>query len=152
MKHDPLALGATLYVPATRPDIVQILTGGAVPGLRSAVLCLEDSIAGADAPRALDGLASLLRPGTGFGATSVFVRPRGPEMLARIVRMPGASRLAGFVLPKVTAATLPDYATAGAWSDTTDASPRSRASRQAKDRARSQPTWTRSTSPSGSVR
>ena len=110
MSIDALELGATLYLPATRPNLSATLWGGRVPGLRSAVLCLEDAIAPADVPLGLMRLAALLRtiPPVGTGP-ALFVRPRNPAMLQRILRLPGADRLAGFVLPKITADTLPRY-------------------------------------------
>ncbi|HEV2569602.1 HpcH/HpaI aldolase/citrate lyase family protein [Sphingomonas sp.] len=107
---DVLELGATLYMPATRTDLAAALSGGHIPGLRSAVVCLEDAVRAEHVPAALASLAALLaRPGLDGGAPLVFVRPRDPTMLARILRMPGVERVAGFVLPKVTAETLPEW-------------------------------------------
>ena len=48
IKHSPYALGATLYMPATRPDILDMVSGEKIQGLRSLVLCLEDAVAAAD--------------------------------------------------------------------------------------------------------
>ncbi len=110
MSVDALELGATLYLPATRPDLSATLWGGRVPGLRSAVLCLEDAIAPADVPLGLARLAALLRTIPPAGTRpALFVRPRDPAMFQRILRLPGADRLAGFVLPKIDADTLPLY-------------------------------------------
>lgn len=106
---DPLELGATLYMPATRPDLVACVQGGQIPGLRSCVICLEDSVHAADLPLALHHLAALLHQLSEHGRPLVFVRPRDPAMLARILLMPGAERLDGFVLPKVGPDTLPDW-------------------------------------------
>lgn len=105
MTPDPLALGATLYMPATRPDLDLRLFRGGIAGLRSAVVCLEDGVRAADVPLALARLAALLRQPAAAGPL-VFVRPRNPEMLERISRLPGAERLSGYVLPKVTADSL----------------------------------------------
>lgn len=106
---DPLELGATLYMPATRTDLLACVQGGRVPGLRSCVICLEDSVLEADLPLALRNLATVLH-GLDSGARPlVYVRPRTPDMLARILLMPGADRVDGFVFPKVTADTLPDW-------------------------------------------
>jgi citrate lyase beta subunit len=106
---DPLELGATLYVPATRGDLAATLFGGRVPGLRSCVLCLEDSVRDPDLVPALANLAAVLVGLPARTSVHVFVRPRDPAMLARILLMPGAGRLAGFVLPKVTPDSLPDW-------------------------------------------
>lgn len=103
---DALQLGATLYMPATRPDLAAALFGGRIAGLRSAVICLEDAVEKTEAPRALANVAALLRalPPTG---PMIFVRPRGPAMLGHLLRLPGIERIEGFVLPKVTPETLP---------------------------------------------
>ena len=109
---DPLELGATLYVPATRLDLLDIASGHRFPQLRSAVICLEDGIRPADAPIAMAQVRALL---TRLGDCSperrpaLFLRPRDPDMLARLCDMPGLEHVAGFVLPKLTAARLPLY-------------------------------------------
>ncbi len=107
---DALELGATLYVPAVRQDLFDIVTGRKHPQLRSSVVCLEDSIAPADVPLALGNLAALLRR---LEETDerlpVFVRPRDEHMLARILALPGIGAVHGFVIPKATADSLPNY-------------------------------------------
>ena len=40
----PLALGASLYVPATRPDLAAVAGGTKYPALRSVVVCTEDGV------------------------------------------------------------------------------------------------------------
>ena len=104
---DPLALGATLYMPATRPDLPSRTFGGGIPDLRSCVVCLEDAVHAREVGLALARLHALLAGLPEHPSVHIFVRPRDPAMLARILRMPGAERLAGFVLPKVTPETLP---------------------------------------------
>lgn len=119
---DSVALGATLYLPATRGDLDAVIGGARLPGLRSAVIDLEDSIRPDDVPLAMQRLAALLaalppRPGSSPGQASaerplLFVRPRDAAMLARILAMPGVEQADGFVLPKATAETLPTWLTA----------------------------------------
>ena len=109
---EPSALGATLYVPATRTDLTAVLLDGRVADLRSAVLCLEDGILPEHTPAALFQLSRFLRDlaRRGEGARpALFVRPRSPEMLAHVLRLPGADRLDGVVAPKCTAETLPAW-------------------------------------------
>jgi len=107
---DAIELGATLYVPATRGDLTAIASGRHLL-LRSAVVCLEDSIAQRQVPEALENLARLL-DSNWSGGPALFVRPRDAGMLARIVRLDGAERLTGYVIPKATADNLPDYLSA----------------------------------------
>lgn len=102
-----IELGATLYLPATRGDLAAIASGRH-PALRSAVVCLEDSITRRQVPEALENLARLL-DSSWSGGPALFARPRDAAMLARIARLDGAERLAGYVIPKATAETLPDY-------------------------------------------
>ncbi len=107
------ALGATLYVPATRDDLGQALLGGLHSDLRSAVICLEDAVLAADVPRALSRLQLLLvtlaaRPAHS-ARPALFVRPRDAAMLAHILRFDGIEAIDGFVIPKATADSLPAY-------------------------------------------
>ena len=107
---DALELGATLYVPGTRTDLFDIVTGRRHHGLRSAVICLEDSIRPTDVPLALSNLASLLHKlGEDGARLAVFVRPRDERMLAHILGFPGIGSIHGFVIPKATAESLPAY-------------------------------------------
>ncbi|MFF1414241.1 HpcH/HpaI aldolase/citrate lyase family protein [Streptomyces sp. NPDC058289] len=98
------ALGATLYSPATRPQLARDIRKQAGLGVVSMVLCLEDSISDADVP---GGEENLVRQ---FAALHedpaelplLFIRVREPEQIPDLVHRLGgsASRLAGFVLPK----------------------------------------------------
>ena len=107
MMH-PLRLGASLYVPATRGDLSAIGNREKYPFLRSVIFCTEDAIGPDELPRALDQLEDALGK---FVATPLlrFVRVRNPATLRRVVQMPGAHHLAGFVLPNVTRLNLADY-------------------------------------------
>jgi len=109
---DALELGATLYVPAIRQDLHEIVTGRRHPNLRSSVVCLEDSIRPHDVPLALTHLAALLRRLAGHAPETrppVFVRPRDEAMLAHILGFAGIEAVSGFVIPKATADSLPAY-------------------------------------------
>lgn len=104
----PLQLGASLYVPATRADLVAIGNREKYPELRSVIFDTEDSIRLQDVGSALDNLAATLRR---LGPSSLlrFVRVRTPAVLREVVQMDGSYRLTGFVLPKVTRYNLPEY-------------------------------------------
>lgn len=104
------ALGATLYSPGTRPELVKDIAKQAAHGALSMVLCLEDSIADADVPAAEDNVVAVLAELAGARRDSgrteeplmLFLRVRSPEQLLRIGARAGASLagLTGFVLPK----------------------------------------------------
>jgi len=114
---DAAALGATLYIPATRGDLGALASGARYPQLRSLVFCVEDAVHLRDVPAALANLRALLAELALLRALhpdgpALFVRPRNAAMLGAIVAMPGAAALDGFVIPKATADILPSYISA----------------------------------------
>lgn len=119
-----VALGATLYSPATRPSLAEDVLKQAARGVVSMVLCLEDSI---DDAEVTDAEANLIRQfaalaardtasGAGplhegdAGSTAgadvplLFIRVRESAQITDLVRRLGDSvrMLSGFVLPKFT--------------------------------------------------
>ena len=108
-----MALGATLYSPATRPALARDLARNRAAGVLSAVLCLEDAIADADVPAAERNVVAQLREyaATGPDGPLVFVRVRSPEQVAAVAAGLGDDLgvLTGFVLPKFTASTGPAF-------------------------------------------
>ncbi|GLV79119.1 MULTISPECIES: HpcH/HpaI aldolase/citrate lyase family protein [Streptomyces] len=103
-----VALGATLYCPATRPRLAEDIVKQATQGVVSMVLCLEDSIDDADVPGAEENLvrqfAELSGRGPGTPLPLLFIRVRTPEQITDLVTRLGAGvrLLSGFVLPKFT--------------------------------------------------
>ncbi|WP_405781111.1 HpcH/HpaI aldolase/citrate lyase family protein [Streptomyces sp. NBC_00859] len=107
------ALGATLYSPATRPQLADDVRKQAARGVVSMVLCLEDSIDDADVTA---GEANLVRQfaalDAGYSGRSgepddvplLFIRVRRPHQIPDLVHRLGATSrlLSGFVLPKFT--------------------------------------------------
>ncbi|MBF0371801.1 MAG: HpcH/HpaI aldolase/citrate lyase family protein [Alphaproteobacteria bacterium] len=108
MTFSHLKLGASLYVPTTRPDIAAVANGDSYPGLRSVILCTEDSILPGQVDAALDNLRGCL-PRIRAERPLVFVRPRDPQTLLRILAMRGVDRIDGFVLPKATVESVSTY-------------------------------------------
>ncbi|MFJ3324733.1 HpcH/HpaI aldolase/citrate lyase family protein [Streptomyces griseus] len=122
-----VALGATLYSPATRPSLADDVLKQAGRGVVSMVLCLEDSIDDAEVTGAEANLirqfaalaARTTAPGTapegpadadgapdaaGADVPLLFIRVREPAQITDLVRRLGDSvrMLSGFVLPKFT--------------------------------------------------
>lgn len=121
-----MALGATLYSPATRPRLADDIIRQSRHGVISMVLCLEDAIGDADVGDAEENLVQHLtalfagqRPTgavagaqRGQGAAGIaetdlpllFVRVRAPEQIPDLVGRlgPAVQLLSGFVLPKFT--------------------------------------------------
>ncbi|MFG2300050.1 HpcH/HpaI aldolase/citrate lyase family protein [Actinacidiphila glaucinigra] len=103
-----VALGATLYCPATRLRLADDVLKQAARGVVSMVLCLEDSIDDREVETAEENLVRQ------FGELShripdgdpplLFIRVRTPGQITDLVRRLGddVSLLSGFVLPKFT--------------------------------------------------
>ena len=111
-KVSPYALGASLYMPATRPDLLAVVRGEKLSNLRSLVICLEDAVNEGDVQFALDNLQSLfLDLANGLprykDAPLVFIRPRHLQMAAQLVEWPLIHLVNGLVLPKFTLHDLP---------------------------------------------
>lgn len=118
-----VALGATLYCPATRPELAGDIEKAARRGVMSMVVCLEDAIGDDEVPEAEANLVAQLRDlharraddrdgrGERDGGRSVdgvpllFVRVRDPRQIGDIAARlgPAAGLVSGFVLPKFTA-------------------------------------------------
>ena len=102
-------LGACLYVPATHPQLVAIARGDKLPGVRSLIYCTEDSVAARDLPQALANLAAALAATPDDCPRHRFIRLRDAGVMRQVLAMPHIERIHGFVLPKITAASLSDY-------------------------------------------
>ncbi|MDO5769767.1 MAG: HpcH/HpaI aldolase/citrate lyase family protein [Psychrobacter sp.] len=120
LKH-PYALGASLYMPATRHDIWQVVNRSKLETIDSVIVCLEDAVSEADVPMALIQLQSLLKTwaqhlersegdrATDFQRPLVFVRPRHPQMLMQLADFEHIELIDGFVLPKVDMLSLSNW-------------------------------------------
>jgi len=101
-----VALGATLYSPATRPDLAGDVARCSAAGATSMVLCLEDSIPDSAVPEGERNIiAAVRRHATSRGPEDgplLFVRVRAPQQIRHVVDGldEHAGALAGFVLPK----------------------------------------------------
>ncbi|MFD6856370.1 HpcH/HpaI aldolase/citrate lyase family protein [Rhodococcus sp. NPDC060090] len=102
-----LALGATLYVPATRADLAATIQRRAAEGVTSMVLDLEDAVADDEVEFALSNAVATLDElaADDTGRMLLFVRVRTADGIGRIARGlgTGTAVLTGFVVPKFTA-------------------------------------------------
>ncbi|MFC6062105.1 HpcH/HpaI aldolase/citrate lyase family protein [Streptomyces ochraceiscleroticus] len=107
-----VALGATLYSPATRPRLAADVVKQAARGVVSMVLCLEDSIGDDDVAAGEDNLVrqftELAEREAGDPESPLpllFIRVRTPDQIPDLTRRlgPAVRLLSGFVLPKFTA-------------------------------------------------
>ncbi len=133
--HHPYQLGASLYMPATRQDIWQVIKRDKLPTINSIIICLEDAISHNDVELALTRLQTLLdtwsahvdsinNPSQEADTLSkpqsqqsdrqptrplVFVRPRNPLMLQKLADFAHIDLIDGFVLPKVDMCSLSNW-------------------------------------------
>ncbi|HMT92043.1 HpcH/HpaI aldolase/citrate lyase family protein [uncultured Thiothrix sp.] len=111
-KLSPYQLGATLYMPATRSDLLEVILEQKIPDLRSLVICLEDAIAEHEVEAALVNLYACLEV---LYHTErrvkplVFVRPRHPQMALNLLQEKCICVLDGLVLPKFDHDSFPDW-------------------------------------------
>jgi citrate lyase beta subunit len=96
------SMGASLYIPANHKHLMEVADGDRLGHARSLIFCTEDAVADADLSWALFNLSVVLANMRGDARAERFVRVRNPEVLARVLAMPGVDKLTGFVLPKCT--------------------------------------------------
>ncbi|OQY09014.1 MAG: hypothetical protein B6I28_03735 [Fusobacteriia bacterium 4572_132] len=102
------ALGAALYMPATKKNIAEILIEGSILGLASVVLCLEDAIGDNEVDLAEENLFKNLKKLKEMNVKIekelpiIFIRIRNPEHLINLKKQFGEvlDIISGFVLPK----------------------------------------------------
>ncbi|HEP1063249.1 HpcH/HpaI aldolase/citrate lyase family protein [Klebsiella aerogenes] len=102
-------LGATLYMPATRDDIASTIIADKIKGLRSLVICLEDSVSEGDVDLAQQNLRTLCTQLADAKAAQgndrwplVFIRPRHLTMAQQLIDTLNLSAIDGIVIPKFT--------------------------------------------------
>jgi len=96
------SMGASLYLPANHKHLMEVADGQRLGHTRSLIFCTEDAVADADLSWALFNLSVVLANMQRDITADRFVRVRNPEVMARVLAMPGADKLTGFVIPKCT--------------------------------------------------
>ena len=96
------SMGASLYVPANHKDLMEVANGERIGHARSLIFCTEEAVADRDLSWTLFNLSVVLANMHAVSRAQRFVRVRNPDVMARVLAMPGADKLTGFVLPKTT--------------------------------------------------
>ncbi len=99
----PWRLGAPLYMPAHRLDLMDCANGEKLQALRSMIFCTEDAISHHDVASSLRHLGLCLQGFRQIPDKYRFIRARSPEILARLLELPAIENIDGFVLPKFNA-------------------------------------------------
>lgn len=102
-------MGASLYVPANHKHLLEVANGEMLGQVRSLIFCTEDAVADRELSYALFNLSMVLANMRADSAADRFVRVRNPDVMARVLAMPGADKLTGFVIPKATTANFDAY-------------------------------------------
>lgn len=105
----PWRLGAPLYMPAHRLDLLEIANAEKLPALRAVIFCTEDAISQQEVSGSLRHLGLCLAEFKPDVPRLRFIRVRNPEVLARLLDLPGIANIDGFVLPKFTSANFNAY-------------------------------------------
>lgn len=106
------ALGATLYIPATKENLAATVRRRAAAGAKSMVIDLEDAIPDAAVDDALTSTQLTLRDLDDDPPDSlVFIRVRSADHIRQLVDAlgPAIGIVSGFVLPKFSVVAGPDY-------------------------------------------
>ena len=103
------SMGASLYVPANHKSLMEVADGKRMTNVRSLIFCTEDAVSDKDLSWALFNLSVVLANMRTDLPAERFVRVRNPEVMARVLAMPGAEKLTGFVIPKATRHNLDAY-------------------------------------------
>lgn len=105
----PWLLGAPLYMPGNRRDIMEIANGEKYPMLRSMIFCTEDAISKSEVDSCVRHIGLCLQGFKDSTQKFRFIRARNPEILARLLELPDIEKVDGFVLPKFTESVFDAY-------------------------------------------
>ncbi len=96
----PWRLGAPLYMPGNRRDIMEIANGEKYSMLRSMIFCTEDAVSRTDVDSCVRHIGLCLQGFRDSPQRFRFIRARNPDILARLLDLPDIEKVDGFVLPK----------------------------------------------------
>jgi len=98
-KSNYIELGATLFIPATHKDLLEVIEAKKYKNLRSVVIDSEDGIDSKKLDIAIKSIKNTLIKFT-HSSCLVFIRPRDVNMLKKLLTFEGIDKIDGFVLPK----------------------------------------------------
>lgn len=107
-KNNHFKLGASIYVPSTRADLVSIANEEKIR-TKSVIFCTEDSVHADDVPKALRNLQQMLNYTAHSEKMMKFIRVRNESVLNSVLQMSNIDNIDGFVFPKITAQNFPEY-------------------------------------------
>lgn len=105
----PIQLGASLYIPATHKNVIEICNNNKYPALKSCIIDTEDAIIADDLSLALDNISKMLQDYKP-SELAVFIRPRNPHILQEILKIKNIEKIDGFSLPKFSTEVMKEYA------------------------------------------
>lgn len=105
----PIQLGGSLYIPATHKNVQKVCNEDRFPSLRSCIIDTEDAISEDELEEALINIQAMLKEYTP-SSLSVFIRPRNPYILQRLLELENIEHIDGFSLPKFSTEVMHEYA------------------------------------------
>ncbi len=108
-KLSPIQLGGSLYIPATHKNVAAICNENKYPELRSCIIDTEDAIGEDELECAIDNITKMLQQYVP-GDLCVFIRPRNPKVLQRMLQIDNIKKVDGFSLPKFSTEVMHEYA------------------------------------------
>ncbi|MDQ7068317.1 MAG: HpcH/HpaI aldolase/citrate lyase family protein [Sulfurimonas sp.] len=107
-KNDYLALGATLFIPASHKRLEEIVSSNRYPDLKSLVIDFEDGLEKSDFEFAMKRIDAILGSIT-TKRVMVFMRARDVEHLSELLKLHNIENITGFVLAKFSLTNAVDY-------------------------------------------
>lgn len=105
----PVQLGGSLYIPATHKNVHAICNENKYPSLRSCIIDTEDAITADELEYALENISKMLESYE-TKKLAVFIRPRNPYILQKILKIKNINKIDGFSLPKFSTEVMREYA------------------------------------------
>lgn len=105
----PIELGGSLYIPATHKNVNGICNTDKYPTLRSCIIDTEDAIGEDELVCALENISKMLETYEP-GRLRLFMRPRNPQILKQLLKIPHIEKIDGFSLPKFSTEVMREYA------------------------------------------